>query len=266
VGTAIPYQQGFEPVAFPPTAWTIDNPDGLTTWTRTTAAAKTGVASMYIDNANYTNANGQIDEALMLPLDLTAVPNPAMTFQVAYTYWTVPYQYSDTLEVLISTDCGVSWTSLYKKWGNTLATAPGQGSDFFPTASQWRLETIGLSAYSTISNALFKFRNITDYENNMFVDDINITSLTATTKIDDKAYFAISPNPSNGKFNFILHQTSSVKTDVSIYNAIGQKVFEHSYSGNSVNAQIDLSKLNKGIYEVVVNNNGSKVSQKLVIQ
>ena len=88
---------------------------------------------MWMDNANYA-ANGQIDEAVSLPLDLTALPNPGMTFQVAYTYWTVPYQFSDTLEVLISTDCGGSWTSLYKNWGNALKTAPGQGSPFFPTA------------------------------------------------------------------------------------------------------------------------------------
>src|ERR1051325_3067984 len=56
-----PLMEGMENASFPPPGWTVENPDAATTWARTTAAAKTGSASMFMDNYNYS-ANGQVVE------------------------------------------------------------------------------------------------------------------------------------------------------------------------------------------------------------
>ena len=202
----------------------------------------------------------------MQPLDLTSVPGPQLTFEVAYTYWTVPYQFSDTLEVLVSSDCGTSWTSLYKKWGNTLKTAPGQASDFIPTAAQWRLETIDLSAYATNSNVQVMFRNISDFENNLYVDDINLSSYVGINELENLSQFSVSPNPSNGIFNFYFKQTKAAKSELKIYNALGALVYEKAINEKNSTLEIDLTKLSKGIYHAEWSNDAGKTSKKIVIE
>ena len=60
---------------------------------------------------------GQIDEIFIPNFDLTTITDPKMSFYVAYKLKTDPSlipNASDTLEVLLSTDCGQSFISLYK--------------------------------------------------------------------------------------------------------------------------------------------------------
>jgi hypothetical protein len=151
IGLALPLFEGFEG-AFPPNGWTLENPDNNKTWTKTTQAKYNGNASAYMDNANYS-ANDQKDRLVLPQLDLTTRQNPALSFYVSYKLWTSPSanpNYSDTLDITISIDCGLTWTTIYRKAGTALVTNTPQfqGSDYFPTQqSQWRLETIDLTPY-----------------------------------------------------------------------------------------------------------------------
>ena len=172
-GTPAPIFQGFETTIFPPVQWAINNPDGGTTWARNTTAHKTGVASVKMDNYSYS-APGQRDEIISTVIDLTTIVGPNLSFQVAYTYYDVPYITSDTLEVLVSSDCGTTFTSVYQKWGDNLRTATPTTSSFVPNNSQWRQENIALTTWANSHEVIIKFRNGNAYENNMYIDDINI--------------------------------------------------------------------------------------------
>lgn len=265
-GQALPYQQPFTTAAsFVPAGWTLNNPDGATTWAYNNSYGNTANGSMWVDNANY-NSNGQVDEAVMQPMNLTGGVGANLSFWVAYTYWTVPYQFSDTLEVLISTDCGATYSSIYKKWGNTLATAPGQGSDFFPTASQWRLETVSLMPYITSNNAIIKFRNITDYENNLFVDDINISITTGIKKITDGLAITLNPNPASSFLNVKVDTKTQQDIILKVTNNLGQVMMTEKINTNSsLNKKLDVSHLANGIYQVAVETDGKTYVEKLVI-
>jgi hypothetical protein len=110
--------------------------------------------------------------------------------------------WSDTLEVLVSTDCGASFISVYKKFDGNLSTntpLPYQASDFVPAANEWRLETINLTPYVGTSNLLVKFRNVNDYENILYIDDINVleTSTVGIIKNNSFTDLEIFPNPAN---------------------------------------------------------------------
>jgi PKD repeat protein len=92
----------------------------------------------------------------------------------------------DGLEVLITTDCGTTWTSLYNKSGSTVAagnlpTAAATTASFVPTAAQWRTETINLNTYINSTNVQLAFRNLAAYGNNLYVDNINITGTAVAT-------------------------------------------------------------------------------------
>src|SRR5206468_5581952 len=60
------------------------------------------------------------------------------------TTTTVPI---DTLSILISKDCGNSFTTVYKKWGNGINTTGYNGpytTEFFPNIFQWKSDSVNL--------------------------------------------------------------------------------------------------------------------------
>ncbi len=265
-GQAIPYQQPFtSAVPFPPTGWTISNPDGGVTWERNGSYGHLANGSIWMDNANYSS-NSEIDEAIMPPLDLTTTAGASLNFWVAYTYWTLPYQYSDTLEILISTDCGVTFTTIYKKWGPALATAPGQASDFFPTASQWRLENVSLAPYLTSNKAIIKFRNITDYENNLFIDDINIDLTTGINSTNIQSTFNVHPNPTTGIVYIKYDNKEQQLVDLKVLNSLGEVLLTETLKvDGSINKRLDLSGYANGVYQIVLTNSEQTLYRKFVI-
>lgn len=194
-GQSMPFTEGFEG-SFIPTGWTLNNSDASTTWAKATVGYS-GSASAFMDNYDY-NASGQVDEMVSPAVDLTSGTNPTLTFQLAYRLYTNPADspnWADTLEVLISTDCGITYSSLYKKFSSTLTTVTPVFSttEFVPSGTgDWRMETISLANYVSVNNAIFKFRHATDYENDLYVDDINITggpgcSISVTTSVTNPA-------------------------------------------------------------------------------
>ena len=179
-----------------------------------------------------------------------------MTFYLAYKLYTDPTtnpNYSDTLEVLISTDCGATYTSLYKKFGVPLTTTTPAwaNNSFTPTAAQWRMETVSLAAYSSNTTAIFKFRNINQYENNLYVDDININTATGIDEIALSNSITVFPNPSTGKL-IINSGNKDVKlVALRVYDVIGNVVFEKTIKSLGISSQtIDLSKLSNGVYSI----------------
>ncbi|MFH0896383.1 MAG: M43 family zinc metalloprotease, partial [Bacteroidota bacterium] len=223
-----PLIEGFENTTFPPTGWALNNPDGGTTWARTTTAAKIGTASMFMNSYNYL-VNNEIDEMTMPPLNFSLVKDPSLTFQVAYQMSSNPATNpkTDTLKVYISTDCGATWTSLYNKYNTKLITATPQFDPtkaFVPTASQWRLETIPLTAYASADNVLIKFRHICNWENNLYVDDINITGTIGVNELNLENIVSIFPNPTDGNIfvNFSIFNLGNV--NVKVYDVVGKVI------------------------------------------
>jgi hypothetical protein len=265
----VPLFQGFEGTTFVPAGWTASNPDGGVTWDRTTTCAKTGIACARVDNWNYAGGSGQVDEMTAPPVNISTVASPVLTFQVAYTYWTQPYQFSDTLEVLVSTNCGVSWTTVYKKWGSNLQTAPPLSSNsaaWIPTNAQWRLETVSLLPYQSATSLMVKFRNISDYEDDLYLDDINIMNSTGIEQHNFAGVVNVFPNPSSGIFNLNISLESQNDITVTVMNTLGQTV----YSFAEINTkggmfELDLNEQANGVYFVQVIAGTEKTVQRIII-
>ena len=270
-GQALPFTEGFEGTTFPPTGWAINNPDGLDTWKRTTIAHKTGVASMVMDN--YTTDNtGQADDIITPMLDLTSMPNPNLAFQLAYKLYTNPTtnpNFSDTLQVLISTDCGATYSSIYKKYGanNLTTTTPAwANSAFTPTTSQWRQEVISLSGYSSATGAFIKFRNISDFENFLYIDDINISTTASINQQTAAQGINIYPNPSaDGKFFVDIKKDEHSVQKLSVYDVLGNKVFEIKENIPAGVYDMNLVNLSSGTYLVEIVKDNTTLFNKVII-
>jgi len=267
-GLALPFAEGFEGTTFIPAGWTLNNPDGATTWARTTAAASTGTASAYMDYFNYSAGN-EFDEMVTPSLDLTTKTAPQLTFQVAYQLYTDPTStppvYSDTLDVLISTDCGATYTSLYRKSSTQLTTTTPTFSttQFVPNPNQWRLETVDLSAYGTYNNAIIMFRGINGYENELYLDDINVTGgiVTSVNELNN-GVITESPNPTKDVINITFPVNEG--NEVSVYNLVGELIYANNNLNNSTLA-IDMRKQANGIYFVKIKSGNQVVTKKVIL-
>lgn len=185
-GQLLPHNQGFESQTFPPLQWiNIDGGSDSKVWQRTTAASGfgTSTASMYFDNYNI-DSQGNYDEIQTPKLDLFAYSNAKLYFDVAYQ----PYStttYIDSLQVLVSANCGASFNPVYTKTGNTLSTVSGVNtSNFVPTAAQWRRDSIDLTPYTGLNNVIISFRNIGYYGNNLYIDNVNVTGVINSSTLN----------------------------------------------------------------------------------
>ena len=268
-GQSLPFSEGFESATFAPTGWSLVNPDAATTWARTTAAFKTGSASAYMDDFNYATI-GQRDDLVTPALNLSSVSNPVLTFEVAYTYATNgTANNTDTLNVQVSTDCGATWHSIYKKGGVALATVTptnNASTNFTPTAAQWRLESTSLSTYSAATNAVFKFTNVNGYGDDMYIDDVSISSPTGVQEMQLNSALSVYPNPSKGELSVSLNLPYSENFEVRVFDVMGRTVTniaEVNSLGGLYN--VDLSQSANGIYFVQVITDKGTVTRKVML-
>jgi len=203
VGGNIPVTESFEGNDDPPLGWkNIDNGNNGYQWQKTTSAGGFGnsVSSMVFDNYSW-NISGQKDELQVKRLNLSGYNSAYLTFDVAYQTYT---GYVDSLNVLLSTNCGNTFTTIYAKGGSNLASAGTGTNNFVPTANQWRKDSINLNAYIGNSDVIISFQNVNGYGNKLYIDNINLNATVAANAGVDQsicsgsAAVAIGMNPVNG--------------------------------------------------------------------
>ena len=263
----LPVVEGFEDTGFPYTGYSLSNPDGGETWERTTTAAALGSASIFMNHFNY-DSPGEIDEFVLPAYDLTGLADIVFTFDVAYALYTADGSMSDTLEVLVSDDCGDTWTTVYKKANPDLQTAPIHTISFKPEDDEWRNESIDLDAYIGTEQFFVKFRTITDYENNLYIDNININNGQIQSVNNNQPDFAMNlyPNPANDNVQIRYNVPVNGNGSLSITDVLGKVVYSTeigvSYGVNVVN--VNTAAFASGYYQVTLNCEGLVASESLV--
>ena len=274
---AAPLTEGFEPSTFPPANWQRINSNNDITWERTTAAAKSGRASMYINNFDY-NANGPTDWMVSPLIPVKGKDSAFVTFQLAAATYSPPDlagNPTDTLEILISADCGATYQSVYKKWGKELVTTGNTGVDtaFIPSSSTWRKDSVFLGDFSTALTDYIQviFRNTTNYENNIYIDDISIFTRDVNPNLKRKGVM-VTPNPFRDQF-VVQHYPSPRNLEyMQVFNAAGQLVWQRrialGQSGTTIGpnyAEVNLAGRQSGLYTLFLfYRDGTKKTFKLV--
>ena len=253
--TVTSLSEGFEGSTFPPVGWDIVNNDNSLTWQRVTGVSKSGTASVMMDNFNYDHV-GAIDDLRSPSIKIPAVTDSAfLSFQVAaatYTDVSNVYNNWDTLEVLASTDCGKTYTSLYKKWAKTLVTTTvPTGIDYVPTASEWRKDSIDLAGYIGTNDLMIVFRNTTGFENNIYLDDINLRTVVVNPNLKTQG-FLVTPNPTYGTLAVQFYPQPTNLKGIQVFNDIGQKIAEITAAGGNTSSyyNLNLTAYPRGMYTV----------------
>jgi len=263
-----PLTESFEGSTFPPQGWDIVNPDSYLTWEKVTGVAKTGNASVVMRNLQYEQ-NGPKDYLRFPLVNITTADSAFLSFQVAAAVQTDPSAAGnvwDTLQVLVSKDCGNTYTSLYKKWGNSLITRKtAVTQSFVPTSTEWRKDSIDLTAYIGAGPIMLAFLNSSEYENNIYLDDINIYKVVINPNLIARGVL-ITPNPTSGALSVQLYPNPTNLRGIAIYNVAGQKVAEKLVGNNNATTRYDfnLSAFANGLYSVRVVFSDRTVVQKVI--
>lgn len=265
--SASPYTEGFESATNVTQDWVIINPQG-NGWVRSTSAAATGSASMRLDNT--TAMLGTIDEMMSPSLNLSAIGASSMTFKVAYAQR--QNGDADKLRVLVSTDCGATWSQRYSKTGATLSTATATTAAYVPTAAQWRTETVTFtSAMQSAANVRVKFEFTSDGGNDIWIDDINLNAPTSVNAPEAGVNeFSVFPNPTNDNTMIAFNLEKQENFQIRVVDMTGREilsVFNGSMAAGNHQIPLNVNILSAGTYFIRVEmNDGRAVTQKLLVQ
>ena len=122
---------------------------------------------------SYSISSGGIAELSAPLLNFSNTPNPHLFFDLCYKRYN---DYSnDRLQIMVSSDCGSTWTSVFNKAGADLATGANTTSNY--VADTYVSQTIDLSQFALQERVIVKFVFTSDYGNNIWIDNINITNI-----------------------------------------------------------------------------------------
>lgn len=277
-GFNLPINEGFEANE---DDWLFDETGSLFEWTKDDNVKRNGQSSIFSFNTILVFTTTGAVESFMSPvMDLSSVNKPFLNFDLAFNYhrYTPPYtvtdlDFADTLEVTISTDCGESFQTIYRRGGADLATVKDpilnpltlDACFFSPSdSSEWRREIVDLSAFSSATEAVVKFNYISALGgsiniDNIVFDDGSVISLEEENK---ELKFDLFPNPAQNKITLIYDKDEADL--VEIQDASGRLVYAKSLASDT-QMTIDLSPLSNGLYTVKLSGNTVQSVQKLIV-
>ncbi|NPD45767.1 MULTISPECIES: PKD domain-containing protein [unclassified Lentimicrobium] len=274
-GSAIPFFEDFEGEDPLSRGWIIENEDDGITWKDYNVAGTEGSKAMGINFHDYVNFGARdrlITPALSLPANFIDI-----TFKHAYTQYYSAY--TDSLIVLISTDCGENWTRIFEKGedGNgTFAThelttdafVPAESTDW--CGSGWGSEcySIDISEYGGMNNVKIAFESYNMRGNYLYIDDIMIDFYAGidNTQINENL-LSIFPNPSNGEFSINLIQNMK-DAQIEIYDQLGQQVFFLAKTDitKAEEFRIKLEGVSTGVYLMKISNEELSIQDKIIVE
>lgn len=269
---SLPFQDGFETTVLS-SDYTVENPGLDDAWQIVTAAAFTGTKSARLRNQT-NSVEFNIDEMISKTYDFSG-------FQEVYIGWKWAYankltETDDRLHLMISTDCGQTWTLKKILRGfTTMPTAPATNASFVPTGlDQWSEITVAVNTPAQLVPSFrFKFQFEGRGGNNIYLDDINISGLdTAGTFVSDvlpKPEFLVYPNPAGDSFSIETGGLPGLRGEMTLIDYSGRQVASiyHGDLSSAGTIRFERGELASGLYFIVwTGNNGAIVAEKIRLE
>ena len=170
--------ESFESINFPVSSnplsdWGILEQKTENTWERTESASSIGVGSMRIRSRFFSGEN---EHDLYSPfINLSEYQAPVRLY-FDYAYAKRNGQSDDLLTILISDDCGLSWTERKDLTTNELVTNGGSyiSSAFIPNNDQWEEEYVNLNPWAGNGSVKVKFQFTGEDGNYLYIDNVRL--------------------------------------------------------------------------------------------
>jgi photosystem II stability/assembly factor-like uncharacterized protein/PKD repeat protein len=200
--------------------------------------------SMLFDNY-YIDVQGRRDIASTANYEeLTEGTDLTLFFDVAYARYAV--NYSDTLAVYISEDCGFTKQRIYLKGGTELATAPDFSADrWVPQSSEWRQETISDLPLSYQGNVSIYFENRGYYGQPIYIDNIRLESSAGITAQQELPSPRVYPVPAGDEIT-VYWASLKKQARFKLSDASGRIVLQGAITEESTT--VGLPSIASGLY------------------
>ncbi len=256
---SIPYIETFEQMDLPSAEWLLLNPDNKKTWdtTHTSGIPYSGYSAR-MNFLSYSGAFRENDELVLPNINLNGpTSNLFFGFQHAYRYRTATL--SDSIEVLISNNCGETWQRIFYKGGQALNTVDTVWTNFRPfKASQWFDNVIGIDAFVNGSDYVqFKIRSINDGASNFYMDNVRVFTGVDPASIhlvNNEPKWKLFPNPSNADFVVEFEDAKAEYSRLELFDLSGRIVESQIFNGPKIS--VNAKELKSGIYFVRIVGNG----------
>lgn len=262
--------EDFAAASFPPALWAAFNNNNGPAWSRISNVGAYNLlplGSVKYDGFSNT-VIGDVDELVLPPMNLAGTNAPILTFDLSKAFRSSK---TDMLEVMVSADCGATWVGVYSKSDPVLATWPTAiASNYLPvTAAEWRSDTVTLTGFN-VPELLVKFVFTNGNGNNLYLDNINLSQsdpVGIKQNSLDNAMVAVFPNPSKGETHVLVKATKAGNATLSVYNQLGQMVFESHQSLNQGENSLsfDCSHFAPGLYTISIDSPQGKAVRKLQV-
>ncbi len=286
-GMTLPFTEGFEGNDFPPVDWIQKESGNIFSWMADDVVAKDGDWSMFMLNTILLFYTMGTQEDFFTPIiDLTSIENPAMVFDYAYNYhrYTPPYfteevNFSDTLEIFVSTDCGVTFERVFKKGGTELATTDEpiinalqlQQCQFIPMNDEWGKVFVDFTPYSSSDKAIVKLSYISGQGGSINIDNIAFLDGSTIGVNEQKSSDGLSiyPNPVKdfAIIDFEIKQSDNI--EIKVMDILGNEVLRYN-KGNLGTGyyryNLNLGSLNSGVYFVRVAGSNINLMERLIVE
>ncbi len=258
-GAEFPLSEDFESGNFPSSWQRVGNGS----WSVTDDASAYGIGqnSIRFDNFYY-DAQGARDEFWTGKLNQQA--STLLTFDAAYA----PYggQYSDTLAVLVSYNCGSDWTTLWVRGGEELAVGNGTTNFYIPATNEWANYEITIPANQNSDEVIIAFQNRGHYGNAIYVDNINLETIISIDEQEEESTITLYPNPTS---DFLQISGNSLKEGtclIQIFDATGRLITSENMiiAGKRLEKRIETDQLSKGYYTLEITNGGDPIRQPFI--
>jgi PKD repeat protein len=276
-GEPLPFVETFEAWSLDRLGWLVENPDNNKTWESVPVLGSSpGGMAAYVNIKNYA-AFGQRDRLISPPLNFYSHKDIVLTFEHAYAQ-RFP-QYTDSLIVYISSDCGFTWerlTQFGEDGSGIFATSDPTSLNYFPESpDDWcgaagnpECTSIDLSGYSGQSNIRIMFESFNGFGNNLFIDNVTVTGEVSGigNQKPDQFSLVVFPNPSSGLFTVYSGKMSS-ETKLRIINLSGIIVLEkYIPAEGNLNLNFDITGQKPGVYLLEIRNSNKVYFEKVILQ
>lgn len=262
--------ESFETEKILPDNWTTkQNVDDEITWTTTSIAGKNSNKSIVMKNYIYRSKQ-KVDD-LITPAFYCNKNYDSIFLNFDYAYALRRLSDStffDTLQIDYTKNCGLTWTTLWKKTGKSLTSfnqTDPEIFEFFPEQNQWKSDSMLVTTNLNKGDIIqIRFRNINLWGNDVYIDNVNLFGKFYPQGIKEKGY-AIYPNPTTGILNIQHLQNPINLKSIELFNSLGRKIKTLQYNRNAnTEIQINLFGLSSDVYFLRMNYSDKTIVEKII--
>ena len=270
---APPIHEYFTAAGFPYPGWSVYNPskDG-NTWKRVSYPIDTTTIMLQaLQLRLFTMTEGTYNDVFLPLLDVSKMNSLKLGIDAAWCSNGDPDMSHDTLSVDVTTDCGINWKNVLKKWGADLSFSGCGQFEFIgwlPDTSRWKKFLVDLSGESGSGNLLIRVRGVKSFSgNNLYIRNIFLGPDLGVDQTVPDPVVSVCPNPATDVLKINLPAELNGPVRITVYDRVGVKV----YSGQIIEIPADkpaytlnISGFIDGIYLLQLESGSRRICTKFI--